>query len=140
MISVQPTIGPFYGNVPINVVGKMFGLKPENQTVTIGGVACPSTRYVSSELLQCDLPPGSGISQDVSVIVDNQSVSGGDLFSYQGGGKSFTEQTCSIKSVFVFPRSDMSLLLLSFCRSFDYVSRTRYGPDSWWDDDSDHRL
>ena len=103
MISVQPTIGPFYGNVPINVVGKMFGLKPENQTVTIGGVACPSTRYVSSELLQCDLPPGSGISQDVSVIVDNQSVSGGDLFSYQGGGKSFTEQTCSIKSVFVFP-------------------------------------
>ena len=124
MISVQPTIGPFYGNVPINVVGKEFGLKPENQTVTIGGVACPSTRYVSSELLQCDLPPGSGISQDVSVIVANQNVSGGNLFSYQSGGKSFTEQTCSIKSVFVFPWSDMSLLLLSFCRSFDYISRT----------------
>ena len=83
-----PTIGPFYGNVPINIIGRGFGLKPANQSVSIGGVVCPSTRYISNELLKCDLPPGTGKNQEVTVSFENRKLSGGEIFSYQDGGES----------------------------------------------------
>ena len=68
--SVNPSVGPTAGNVPITVQGNNFGLNP---SVTIGGLSAPLASNGNSHTqLVVTLPAGAGANRDVVVSVGTQ--------------------------------------------------------------------
>ncbi len=77
--SALPNAGPIGGGTTITITGTNF---IATSTVTVAGVACPTT-YVNSTTLTCVTAAGSAATVDVAVTNISQTVTSVGAFTYQ---------------------------------------------------------
>jgi hypothetical protein len=83
--SAHPGLGPTTGGTILTIIGQSFGAAVGMSTVLVhvGGTACLSSSYGSNVyMLNCIVPPGSGLRLPVSVSIDGQVTTRETAFSY----------------------------------------------------------
>jgi hypothetical protein len=62
---ITPMRGPTTGGTILNITGKNFGIRDFDPEVTIGGVPCVKTLWLSTTMVQCVTPPNFGTNHSI---------------------------------------------------------------------------
>ena len=71
-------------SVTVSLWGRNFGESNLAPTVTVGSTSCSAT-WTSDTSLKCSVAAGTGTAHTITAVVDSQSVSVTNAFSYSGG-------------------------------------------------------
>ena len=68
--------GPTYGNNKVEITGTHIGRvdAPEQPHVYIGGKPCKDTTVLSTDVLECTVPSGSGVNVSVHIQYNVTSI------------------------------------------------------------------
>jgi hypothetical protein len=83
VFQLRPNAGPARGGNTITVIGKNFGKENNEVLVTVGGVDCLASEWLSSTAVRCTVPNGKVGNEIVRVLVLGVCSEDGPSYTYQ---------------------------------------------------------
>ena len=65
--------GPTEGGTVLNITGKNFGIRDFDPEISVGGVPCAKSWWISSKMLQCVTPPHFGTNHSILITINGMT-------------------------------------------------------------------